>query len=437
MEIEEFYEFLTDEQLLELREKLRTSDNILDVINLTENQNSSMLAWCLNPNEGHCQGDAVIKDFLTAAYFAGHENSKSANKKFFAKWTPGRIQTTSFGSAFITREFGVNDFFGDKLRLDLFLIDTTNKIIVTIENKVRASLSCYQLDDYYDAVNKSFSRKPLFKGYDFAYIVMDKKLETYSDEKLAELGNKWALLSYQWLEQAARRARLQLQNNNSAAQLLMAYCQRQAQWQDPNEKHISELSAQLAAQHESVLDCISQLKKLNPVDWKPTHLEGVEGEALLFMQQNNQLCDQLIQAKGISGILVTLRKSFPQLTEDHLEIGRTWFNITTPAMLALKQDYDYWPLYINIARENGPNSSFTLSLIFQEENLSKESCRIPELYDLFLRDYPELVKKQPRQWKVAARKESVATRSVAKEVQAFIRDVEKRLEKAKEEKIIF
>ena len=58
-----------------------------------------MLAWCLHPNEGHGQGDAVIKDFLIAAYEAGQETNKFANKIFFETWTPGKIRTSSFGSA--------------------------------------------------------------------------------------------------------------------------------------------------------------------------------------------------------------------------------------------------------------------------------------------------------------------------------------------------
>ncbi|MEQ9891302.1 PD-(D/E)XK nuclease family protein [Pectobacterium aroidearum] len=321
MEIEEFYEFLTDEQLLELREKLRTSDNILDVIKLSENQNSDMLAWCLNPNEGHCQGDAVIKDFLTAAYYAGHENSKSTNKKFFEEWTPGRIQTTSFGSAFVTREFDISNSVGEKRRLDLFLIDTTNKLIVTIENKVNAPLSCSQLDDYYDAVNNTFVSKGLFKDYHFAYIVLDKKLDICNKEILVG-HDKWVLLSYQWLERTAHRARLQSQKNNAAAQLLIAYCQKQAQWKHPDKKEISKLSAQLASQHRSVINRFFNLKKLSPTDWKPGDMEGVDGEALLFIQQNAQLCDHLVRAKGISGILGKLRKTYPQLTEEHLEMGR-------------------------------------------------------------------------------------------------------------------
>ncbi|MEL7630467.1 PD-(D/E)XK nuclease family protein [Pectobacterium aroidearum] len=437
MDAQQFYDFLTDEQLLELREKLRTSDNILDVINLTENQNSSMLAWCLNPNEGHCQGDAVIKDFLSAAYFAGHETNKATNKKFFEEWTPGRIQTTSFGSAFMTREFSISDHVGSKRRLDLFLIDPKNQFIVTIENKVGAALSGNQLDDYYEAVQRNFSNKTVFKDYKFAHVVLDKKLDTYSEEKLADLGDKWAFLSYQWLEKAAQRARLQLQNNNAAAQLLMAYCQKQAQWQNTNEEDISELSAHLASQHESVIDHFLHLKQLSPSNWKPGNMKGVEGEALLFLQQNAQLCDHLIRAKGISGILVSLRKSFPLLAEEHLEIGRNWLNITTPTILALRHpDNSYWPLYVNIFRENGANSPFTISLIYYEDSISKELCDVSALHQQLLSNYPNLEKKQRRRWKIAARKEGVPTRAIAKEAVKFIQDAEIVLEKAREQKII-
>ncbi|MBN3264524.1 PD-(D/E)XK nuclease family protein [Pectobacterium brasiliense] len=438
MEIQEFYEFLTDKQLLVLREKLRISDNILDVINLTENQNSDMLAWCLNPNEGHCQGDAVIKDFLTAAYYAGHEINKFANKKFFEEWTPGRIQTTSFGSAFMTREFSISDSTGSKRRLDLFLIDPKNQFIVIIENKVGATLSDEQLNGYYKTVKSTFPNKTLFEDYDFAYVVLDKKLETYSEEKIESLDNKWAFLSYQWLEKAAQRARLQLQNNNTAAQLLIAYCQKQAQWQSTNEEEISELSAQLASRYETVVSHFSLLTAKPLTDWKPRNLEGVNGEALLFFQQNKQLCDQLIQAKGIAGILVSLCKAYPHLTEeDHFRIGRTWFIVTTPAMLSLAQDDAYWPFYVSIVRENGANSPFSIFLCYYEKSLSEALCDTQALHALFSSYYPELAKKQRRQWKIIDQKEGIAARSVAKEVQAFICDVEKRLEKAREEKIIF
>ena len=56
MKSEDLYSFLSDPKLLELIELNKTADNVFDVVDLNENQNSSVLAWCMNPNEGHAQG---------------------------------------------------------------------------------------------------------------------------------------------------------------------------------------------------------------------------------------------------------------------------------------------------------------------------------------------------------------------------------------------
>lgn len=152
--------FLCDHNLIDLIERVKISDDVLDVVSLTETQHSSMLAWCINPNEGHGQGDAVLKDFLLAAYVAGAETNKFANKEFFKKWTPGQIRTASFGSAFIACEFSLQtDESNKRKRLDLFLIDPTNKIVITIENKYGASLSDEQLSAYYERVSEALLHK--------------------------------------------------------------------------------------------------------------------------------------------------------------------------------------------------------------------------------------------------------------------------------------
>lgn len=123
MEPNDLYAFLRDPKLLELIELNKTTDDFLDVVKLNENQNSEILAWCMNPNEGHAQGDAVIKDFLEAAYTAG-ESCTWDNKKFFSKWTPGRIRTSSFGAAFVTRELAVKVSNGEKMVASTYFLLT-------------------------------------------------------------------------------------------------------------------------------------------------------------------------------------------------------------------------------------------------------------------------------------------------------------------------
>ncbi|HDR9253511.1 PD-(D/E)XK nuclease family protein [Burkholderia vietnamiensis] len=381
---QDLYSFLSDARLVDLVERVKISDDFLDVVSLSETQHSDMLAWCLHPNEGHGQGDAVVKDFLTAAYNAGAGANKFSNKIFFEKWTPGRIRTASFGSSFIAREFSLSTGdAGKKNRLDLFLIDPSNRIVVVIENKAGASLTEEQLSSYYATVSNQIGNRPVFKEYDFAYVVVDRDLTEYDEEHLKSLGNKWALLDYGWLEASANRARRHLERNNEAAQLLMAYCQKQTGWQSPNEKHVSELSAELASQHEVVVEAIRQIRKVRPTEWTPTSFSGEFGELLLFFHQNRQLCDHLIQARGIGSVLVGLRKALRTLSHEEIEHGRTWLSFSTPGMQSLMRVSDgYWPIYVNVYREtksDDENSKFTVRLIWITDEFLENGCDVEAL----------------------------------------------------------
>ena len=46
----------------------------------------------------------------------------------------------------------------------------------------------------------------------------------------------------------------------------MAYCQKQTGWQSPNEKQVNELAAELASQHEAVVEAIRLQRKVQPTE---------------------------------------------------------------------------------------------------------------------------------------------------------------------------
>ncbi|MDQ2820704.1 MAG: PD-(D/E)XK nuclease family protein [Pseudomonadota bacterium] len=363
------YAFFSDPDLVNLIERVKISDDFLEVIDLTETQHSSMLAWCLNPNEGHAQGDAVLKDFLIAGYNSSAATNRFANKIFFDHWTPARVRTASFGSAFLAREFSLQvDEENPRRRLDLFIVDPANKIVITIENKIGAKLGDEQLSNYYEIVSEQLARRPVFRDYKFLYVVVDRVLATYDDDKISELGNKWALLDYTWLEAGAKRARLHIERNNEAAQMLMAYCQHQTGWESPNERQVSELAAELVTHHEEVVEKILQTKKIRVTDWVPSSFGGDSGELLIFIQQNSKLCEKLVQARGIGTVRVGLRAHLPELTEKNFWVNRTWLNFATSEMLLLSDDAEEnWPLHINVFREAGTNeeaSKFSLKVFW-------------------------------------------------------------------------
>lgn len=354
-------------------ERVKTTDDFLDVIDLGENQHSRMLSWCLNPNEGHAQGDAVLKDFLIAAYQAGHPTNTHANKIFFDTWTPARIRTASFGSAFMTREFGLKlDDDTGKSRLDLFIVDRENRIVITIENKVKAKLGKEQLSAYYERVAEKVARRPVFKDFLFLYVVVDSKLETYKEDMLAGLGNRWALLDYTWLQPAAERARLHIERHNEAARMLMAYCQKQTGWESPNERKVSELAGELVTQHEEVVDEIMGARRIMLTDWTPKSFTGDSGALLVFVKQHAKLCEHLVQARGINAVRAGLRAAIPALQERHFRTLRTWLDVATPEMCTLIDDPQCLPpLHLNIFRDHSASvetSLFTLRVCWWEEN---------------------------------------------------------------------
>ncbi|MCA7014353.1 PD-(D/E)XK nuclease family protein [Dickeya dadantii] len=424
-----FYTFLEDKHVIELQELLKTSDDILDVITLTENQHSHMLAWCLNPNEGHGQRDAIIKDFLTAAYYASAEH-KYDNKKFFHVWTPGVIHQASFGSLFVCREFNIVDLHEKRRRLDLLLIDPHNKFIVTIENKAGSTPDVDQLNDYHAAVKNALTRNACFHAYKFLFVAIDKWFNPSADNAFVSQANRWAFMNYQWLDKAAYRARLQSENHHAAVQLLLSYCQKQTDWQSPVEQKISELSATLAIRYAPLVEHFYRQKDQSPVQWRASTFTGIDAEILLFLQQHRPLCDKLIQSRGIAGVLVNMKKALPDLQGDdgsyNLQISRTWFNFVTDAMLEISAE-TYWPIYVNIFREKGENARHRFGLrVFYAEAYLNEAFSSPHsaFTDLLYQHFPAGRTSRAYDWKTLSHQYGLSATEVVEQAKRLAQKID-------------
>lgn len=395
MTADELNAFMSDGDLAKMLEEVKISDDILDVIKLSENQHSDMLAWCLNPNEGHAQGDAVVKDLLISAHGASSFCTYD-NKKFFEAWTPARIRRSNFGAAFLTREFKIQlDDMGASGRLDLFIVDPQNKILVAIENKVGAKLTSQQLTTYCERVNKEFGSRPVFSDFQFAYIVLDRDLRSYTEEEVEELGTRWTFLDYTWLEASADRARRHLVRNNEAAQLLMAYCQKQTGWENAAQQQLSEIAADFSIRHEIVVKKLREISKQKITTWTPATLRTDLGDLCIFYQQNRPLCRVLFEASGIGAVRAGLMRSMSGLTADRVQTRRTWMALATERMHELlndEEDDPHWPIFVNIFREGGNDlevSKFTVRFVWCKE-LFKPGFDVEGFKSRLAKDFPEL-----------------------------------------------
>ena len=378
MEPAQFYKFLQDPNLKELIEILKITDDIFDITELRENQRSDMLAWCLNPNEGHGQGDLILKDFLLNAYDEqSKQDKKSDNYKFLSNWTPGKTMATGFSSAFVTREFYLeaND---RSSRFDIFIVDVSNKIFIIIENKAGARLKEQQLEKYTEDFYQKINNNLTFKNYKKLFVVIDNT-EKIDPENFPNMGRQWIFMDYDWLKPAANRARTQVARGNNSAQLLMAYCQLETGWESDIENKISELALKIINDHQIVVDYIKNIKRKSITDLNLDDVSGINGEIHLFAMQYTGLCKILLNTQAIDVVKNYIEdylrnnpgkiiyRSFR--TKIHCTIG----NIIYPDEQGIDpKNTSEWPLLIRIEKISESNGfgnklSFNSYLIIKRQ----------------------------------------------------------------------
>ena len=360
--------FFIDSRVVELCELLRTGDEVLDVIGLSENQHSDILAWLLDPREGHGQGDQIFRDLLVAATtrarLSDDLDGRGRTSRFFAKWTASRIRTTSFGSAFVARELGMKA----KERVDLFVIDPQNRFVLVIENKAGMNHSDHQLDTYKSNFEEIAGANPNLRDYDCAFVALDRYLEEIGEEDLPA-ARSWLHLGYDWLKVSANRALMHMERGNNAARLVVSYCNRQTNWESPQERKAIEIASGLHHDHGDAIKYLLAMSiKRIEAEWLASHAPT---EELLFMLQNRSLESLLRETQGMASVAASLLTRVQGLAADSLEHGKVWLDVC-PLGWEKYFDGDWWPVYLNIAYTDKERSRFRLALVWNSHHARSE-----------------------------------------------------------------
>ena len=293
---ESFDAFLDDPALTRAIEVSRRVDDVFDLINPNENQHSSILQWLFDPREGHGQGEAIFKDFLTAAYVANRESAK--RQPLFEYWTPGRIAISGFQSLIVVRE---KSMVGTG-RQDLFLVDPVHQFAILVENKAGTSWRGVQLETYRTAAKSLFKAGQPYHGYRIGYVLLDR----YKDETTTANDDEirfWAYLDYAWLEKAARRAEARVERGvEPGQQLVISYCRRQAEYESEVEKELDGLLANLVRNHRDVVNAIGRARRQRHVTAKDLGLDGLMSQLWVWTHQHKDLAIKLQQQKSLSFI---------------------------------------------------------------------------------------------------------------------------------------
>ncbi|WP_232096895.1 MULTISPECIES: PDDEXK-like family protein [Comamonas] len=336
---------MADDRLVQLCELQKTGDEVLDVISLSENQHSDILAWLLDPREGHGQGDQILRDLLVAASVrcASGESGldgRGTTARFFGNWPPSRLRTTGFNAAFTARELGLKA----SERVDLFVIDPQNKFILLLENKAGATHNDRQLTDYRDKYLELVAGNPHLKEYAPIYLALDREYDV-DDDGGRPREDAWLHLGYDWLKTSAARALQHVGRGNASARLVVSYCNRQTDWSSPESEQCTELAVAL---HHAYPQAVKRLLEFSHGRIEREWLTSRHPTAAhLFLLQNKSVASLLRETKGMASVKAALHGSLPDLPDDNIRHARAWLNICLAGWEQYEGE-DWWPVYVSV-----------------------------------------------------------------------------------------
>ncbi|MBN3748534.1 PD-(D/E)XK nuclease family protein [Burkholderia sp. Se-20373] len=350
---EAFQKFISDQDTGKAIEALKRANDVFDIIAPSETQHSQMLQWLLNPREGHGQGDALLKDFLIAAWQSAEEAEfagRARSRAFFDYWTPARISMTGFHGAIVLREFAIGET--KESRLDILILDAQNRMMVVVENKYKAIHTEGQLAAYREAATQ-MCKGVAFRGWTVAFIALDKGRSwgVESDE-----WHQWVYLDYSWLEAGANRAETQMRRGNQSASLVVSYCQRQqADYKSREERDLDAALARLMRSHAPVLDKLAQMYSEQLGRGVRLRLRDEQDQLWMFGQHYPELVKRVSRLRNLSFVQTDFDRLFAGQTTFTYTVKDTYIDIFDNSWERFCQEPDernfiYWPVHLRAIR---------------------------------------------------------------------------------------
>lgn len=232
----------------------------LSATGLRETNHSDILAWLLDPSEGHGLGDFFLRRLLVEATTADNNADEVATLVAKQKW-PGLAELFVDGlyGFQVGREVPCGEVTigkrTEKGYLDLLLLDRKRKLAVLIERKASRLAHDQQLEKYETWLGAHL------KQYQILRIVSDTGLVDQSKAR----DRRWLVVDDDWLLDGLRAAI----NQNRASDVV---CRRLAdylatvQWSEDSDPYYTGIESDLdvfAAEHKTE---IKELRKMTILD---------------------------------------------------------------------------------------------------------------------------------------------------------------------------
>ncbi|MDB5992607.1 MAG: hypothetical protein JWQ10_4010 [Herbaspirillum sp.] len=151
-----------------------------------------------------------------------------------------------------------------------------------------------------------------------------------------------------------------MQRGNTAAKLVVSYCNRQTDWESPTNDICLQLAADL---HQSYPDAVRHLISFSrgraERDWL-TNKKATDSY-LLFLLQNKGAVALLKETQGMASIKAAVLAKIPSLPRGNIEHMRTWLDMCPTGWEQFEGD-EWWPVFMNVRYSDSSQAKYTLNL---------------------------------------------------------------------------
>lgn len=309
---------------------------------------SRMLAWLLDPSEGHGLGDAALRSlFARAGQIASQDkNIPLATRRFLS---PSNIYTSGFSGAVVSTEVKIGVAATSKVSLDVFCVDQGADVYLAIENKFGAKQSQDQLKKYRLGLENLF---PRMTG---VYIFLSSSDEAPNDAA-------WIHVGYDWLGELLRdcesRSTLALEVRQTLTQFRRAIEEEDV---EAGTSPIERLHSLVAGRHALVLREMKTMagakgamprelqKRLEASKANNKPLGEAQLRLFLLYWRRPQTWERCLDLVDFAPFLDAMRSTHPGFLVDRKRV-KTYLSLPEWERFVEHDEHEHWtyPLVVSV-----------------------------------------------------------------------------------------
>ncbi|MBU2972019.1 PD-(D/E)XK nuclease family protein [Pseudoalteromonas sp. C2R02] len=347
----------------------------LECVNTKEDCMCRLVAWLLNPKEGHMQGEYFLKKLISGIY------SSKTNQTLPDKST---ALLNSYSNIQVMTEVAINevDNKNKKRRIDILLADSNSRTLFIIERKDGTKAHSNQLIEYYKWAKRHYS------DWNHFFVLLDSKNKNHGDQMHPE----YILLDDSWLTSAIKSL---LKQNALPPQIEYTlqdiYDHVLGKWDDSKDAYFKSRKNKILRVAHQYSKTITELRtneiKLSDKSFLLSQIDPtIYYSQILPRKKTKKFSDEqlklfnLLQSNHETISLIEDYSEFDLLSEQIERVHPSVSAVTCQDTIALclkKHEFDpdeYWPYYLEVERnEDECDSSYILSVVSNKD--THESCK--------------------------------------------------------------